>query len=120
MVEKTRTSISAVSVNLRAVLSKLLPGLILVLVLAGCGGRLAEPREGTVTGVWNNGAMMLQYSDGTSSYKMIDSDDRRIDSRKVAKHLFQPAKLIETKKGSTITFPDGESFVYRDWPKDGK
>lgn len=73
-----------------------------------------------VTGVWKNGAMLLQYSDGTSSYKMIDSDAPPLDSIKVARYLYQPAKLVETKRGSTITFPDGETFVYRDWPKDGK
>jgi hypothetical protein len=107
-------------VNLRAFLNMLLIGMALVFVLTGCGGKLAEPRQGRVTGVWNNGAMLVEYSDGMSSYKMIDSDDRRMDSKKVAKYMFQPAKMIETKKGSTITFPDGESFVYRNWPKDGK
>ena len=100
----------------RTILSVALLGAVCVLALAGCGGQLAKPGCAVVTQVCPNGALLLQYSDGHTDWKHLDFDNAHKESRELAKHLLQPARVVETDKGSTITFPSGDTFIYRDYP----
>lgn len=87
-------------------------------VLAGgCGGKLATQNCAMVSNICPNGLMLLSYSDGKSEWKRLQSDNVRKDSREVAKNLFKPARVVETEKGSAITFPCGDTFIYRNLPK---
>jgi hypothetical protein len=85
--------------------------------LTACGGQLAKPGCATVSQVCPNGLMLLHYPEGTCEWKRLHSDDVCKDSAELAKNLYKPAKVVETKKGSTITFPCGDTFIYQDLPK---
>ncbi len=87
------------------------------LPLGGCGGKLAKPGCAVVSQVCPNGLMLLHYPEGKCAWKRLRSDDVCKDSSKLAKNLYKPAKVVETKKGSTITFPCGDTFIYQDLPK---
>ena len=88
-----------------------------VLPMGGCGGKLASPGCAVVTQVCPNGLMLLNYPEGKCKWKRLRSDDVCKDSNELAKNLYKPAKVVETKKGSTITFPCGDTFIYQDLPK---
>ncbi len=92
--------------------------LILLGSLGGCGGRLATNGCAMVTGVACDGSMRLQYKDGTAAIKRLDCDNMPEDLKVVAKNQFQPARFVETSKGSTLTFPNGDTVTYKDVKKD--
>jgi hypothetical protein len=99
-----------------------LPGtvgiLLLSLALTGCGGQLARTGCATVTQVCDNGALRIHYADGKTAWKRIIPDNMPKNGRLAAKHLYKPGRYVETKKGSTLTFPGGDTLVYHDPPCD--
>lgn len=87
------------------------------MVCPGCGGQLAKPGFASVAQVCPDGKMLVHYHDGKAQWKRLESDNLPKDVPEMADYLYQPARLVETAKGSTITFPDGKTFIYRDLPK---
>ena len=121
----TETTPKALPYGLRGVADPLRIGLftatalmILLGILGGCGGRLATNGCAMVTGVACDGSMRLQYKDGTAAIKRLDCDNMPKDLKVVAKNQFQPARFVETSKGSTLTFPNGDTVTYKDVRKD--
>jgi len=94
-------------------LTLVLGGVLTALALGGCGGKLATTGWATVTNVDPHGRILMRYEDGKTAWKRLDRDNFLKDFRTVQKNLFKPAKLVETKKGSTLTFPGGETLIYR-------
>ncbi len=86
---------------------------LLVPWVAGCGGRLAHTGFARVTEVSPHGAIRVQYDNGELSWKKVDPDNARKDTRIAMKNRLKPAKYVETKNGSTLTFLDGETIVYK-------
>ncbi|MEW6351127.1 MAG: hypothetical protein AB1646_18880 [Thermodesulfobacteriota bacterium] len=84
----------------------------------GCGGRIATNGCAVVTGVACDGSMRLQYKDGKTAVKRLECDNLAKDLKTVGKNQFQPARFVETRKGSTLTFPDGQTIHYKDVKKD--
>jgi len=80
---------------------------------AGCGGILSRSGAATVTNVTCD-SLLVQYSDGKSCWKRLDPGNARNYAKLAQKNLLKPAKFVETKSGSTLTFPDGETLVYFD------
>jgi hypothetical protein len=88
--------------------------ILLFSFVAGCGGRLANTGWATVAEVRSDGVMRLNYPDGRTGLKRIDEENVRKDTKAAAKNLLKPARYVETKKGSTLTFPDGHTLIYHD------
>jgi hypothetical protein len=80
----------------------------------GCGGKLATTGWATVTDMTPQGAMLLRYEDGKAAWKLINPDSPRKEALVVSKNLLKPARYVETKKGSTLTFPSGDTINYRE------
>lgn len=89
-------------------------GILLAVAAAGCGGKLAKTGCATVTGVTCNGEMRMNYTCGKSAWKRIDCGNIREGIRTAEKNRFKPARYVETKSGSTLTFPGGETITYHD------
>ncbi|AFM26426.1 hypothetical protein Desti_3784 [Desulfomonile tiedjei DSM 6799] len=87
-------------------------------VMAGCAGKLATAGAARVVQVAPTGVMLLQYEDGKTSWKLINPDSPRIDTQTAEKNVLKPARYVETKKGSTLTFPSGDTILYKDIPTD--
>ena len=85
-----------------------------IALIGGCGGKLATTGWATVTEVQPNGVIRLDYPDGKAAWKRIDEDNIRKDTAAAAKNAFKPARFVETKKGSTLTFADGHTLIYHD------
>ncbi len=83
----------------------------------GCGGRIASNGCAMVTGVGCDGSMGLLYKDGKTAMKRLESDNLAKTLKVVDKNRFQPARFVETGKGSTLTFPDGDTVTYKDVKK---
>ena len=88
--------------------------IIPLLFVAGCGGKLANTGWASVADVRPDGVMRLNYPDGKTGLKRIDEENIRKDTKAAAKNLRKPARYVETKKGSTLTFPDGHTLIYHD------
>lgn len=88
--------------------------IVVVAASGGCGGKLAKTGCATVTGVTCNGDMMMHYKDGKAQWKRIDHRNIREDIRTAEKNRFKPARYVETKSGSTLTFPCGKTITYHD------
>jgi hypothetical protein len=88
--------------------------------MAGCAGKLATAGAARVIQVAPNGAMLLQYEDGKAAWKLINPDSPRIDMETAEKNVLKPARYVETKKGSTLTFPSGDTILYKDISSDEK
>jgi hypothetical protein len=88
--------------------------IIPLLLVTGCGGKLANTGWATVAEVRSDGIMRLNYPDGKTGLKRIDEENIRKDTKTAAKNLRKPARYVETKKGSTLTFPDGHTLIYHD------
>jgi hypothetical protein len=86
------------------------------LALGACGGKLATTGCASVTQVDCNGIMRIQYPDGKAAWKRLDPNGGPKAVKLVEKHRFQPARIVETKNGSTLTFPKGDTVVYHDLP----
>lgn len=93
--------------------SLIIPMLLGVVLLGGCGGQLAKTGWAKVTDV-SHGVMRLQYRDGKYALKRVDPESIRGDSRTIAKNLFKSARYVETKQGNTLTFPCGQTLNYYD------
>ncbi len=91
---------------------------LFILATAGCGGKLANSGWTTVTEVRDHGLMRLDYPDGKVAWKRLDPDSMPQAGRLAEKNRFKPAKFVETKKGSTLTFRDGATVIYHDLPKE--
>jgi hypothetical protein len=92
-------------------------GLIIIppfLLVGGCGGKLANTGWATVAEVRSDGVMRLTYPDGKTGLKRIDEENLPKDTKAAAKNMLKPARYVETKKGSTLTFPDGHTLIYHD------
>jgi hypothetical protein len=76
------------------------------------GGKLAETGWARITGVTVHGAMQLHYASGKVDWKRLNPDKVRSDTRLAIKNLFKPARYVETKQGSTLTFPGGDTLLY--------
>lgn len=85
-----------------------------LLLFGGCGGKLAKTGCAVITDVACDGAMRIQYADGKSAWRKINPDDLPKASIIAQRHRFSPAKYVETRNGSTLTFADGETILYRD------
>jgi hypothetical protein len=92
----------------------ILIGLFFLTSQFGCGGKLAKTGLATVTDVSPAGAIRVQYQDGHLSWKRISESKVDKDSQTASKNRFKPAKFIETKNGSTLTFPGGDTIAYSD------
>lgn len=88
--------------------------IFLVAVSGGCGGKLAKTGCATVTGVTCNGEMRVHYQDGKAQWKRIDHRNLREDIRAAEENRFKSARYVETKSGSTLTFPSGKTITYHD------
>jgi hypothetical protein len=60
----------------------------------------------------------LRYADGRSQWKRIKRENIPKDMETAIKHLYQPARYVETYQGSTLTFPDGDTINYQAVVKD--
>lgn len=87
-------------------------GSILAASAAGFADPLSKTGWAVVTDVSPFGAMRIQYADGKAAWKRINPDNVRNDTKLAAKFRFQPARYVETKQGSTLTFPTGETLLY--------
>jgi hypothetical protein len=85
-----------------------------IILCGGCGGKLATTGWATVTDITPQGAMLLRYEDGKAAWKLINPDNPRKEAAVASKNLLKPARFVETKKGSTLTFPSGDTINYRE------
>jgi len=81
-------------------------------VVGGCGGKLTTTGWASVADVSDHGTMLLHYADGKMLWKRLNPDNVRSDSKLAFKNRSRPARYVETKKGSTLTFPGGETLIY--------
>ncbi len=58
--------------------------------------------------------MRLQYADGKGAWKRINRDNIEKDFIVAGKNVFKWGRYVETKQGSTLTFPGGDTIIYRD------
>lgn len=89
-------------------------GFLITVAVSGCGGKLAKTGCATVTGVTCNGEMRMNYPSGKSEWKRIDCGNVREGIRTAEKNLFKAGRYVETKSGSTVTFPGGKTITYQD------
>jgi hypothetical protein len=87
-------------------------GLTLAAQVQGFADPLSKNGWARVMDVSPHGALLLQYADGKAAWKRINPDNVRNDTKLAAKFRFQPARYVETKQGSTLTFPSGETLLY--------
>jgi hypothetical protein len=87
-------------------------GLILAAANPGFPEPLAKNGWARVIDVSPHGAMLIQYSSGKVAWKRINPDNLRKDTVLAFKNRFVPARYVETKRGSTLTFPRGETLIY--------
>jgi hypothetical protein len=96
----------------------LLIGMALLLTTVGCGGKLANPGWASVTQISPDGGIFLRYADGKADWKRIKRENMPTDMKTAIKHLNEPARFVETKQGSTLTFPGGDTLNYQDIIRD--
>lgn len=77
-----------------------------------CGGKIASTGTAFVTDVAPNGVFTMQYEDGERKWKRVDPDNPVEQTRIASKNKFSPARYVETKRGSTLTFADGKTINY--------
>ncbi len=97
----------------RSLVLAVLFGVFSLPLLSGCGGKLAKTGFASVTEVAPHGVMRMQYADGKAVWKRINEENVQKDSAVAAKNRFKWARFVETKKGSTLTFPNGDTIIYQ-------
>jgi hypothetical protein len=112
----------APAVKLQAKINKSALFLTIILILCSvypCSGQLAKPGWARVLQIMPNGAILLHYPDGKTEWKLIPRDKMPDHAKIAAKWMLVPARYVETKKqGSTLTFPNGDTIIYQNFPKD--
>jgi hypothetical protein len=99
--------------KIRSLILIVLFGISSSLILFGCGGKLAKTGFAAVTEVAPNGVMRMQYADGKAAWKRIAEENGPKDCAVAAKNRLKWARFVETKKGSTLTFPNGDTITYQ-------
>jgi hypothetical protein len=84
----------------------------------GCSGKIAKTGCATVRNVSCEGILALQYADGKMKLKQLEQANFPSDLKKVKKNLLRPAKYVETVKGGTLTFPNGDTIICHDVKRD--
>ena len=97
----------------RSLFLAILCGVTSLPLLSGCGGKLANTGFASVTEVAPHGVMRMQYADGKAAWKRINEEHVQKDCAVAAKNRFKWARFVETKKGSTLTFPNGDTIIYQ-------
>ena len=87
-------------------------GISIAIVNTSCGGKIASTGTAFVTDVAPNGVFTMQYEDGERKWKRVDPDNPVEQTRIASKNRFSPARYVETKRGSTLTFVDGKTINY--------
>ncbi len=87
-------------------------GLLVAIVNNSCGGKIATTGTAFVTDVAPNGVFSMQYEDGKREWRRVDPDNPVEQTRIADKNRFSPARYVETKRGSTLTFVDGKTINY--------
>jgi hypothetical protein len=82
------------------------------LVSCGCGGKIASTGSAFVTDVNPNGIFRMQYEDGKLEWKRVNPDNPAEQTRIATRNRLNPARYVETKRGSTLTFADGKTINY--------
>lgn len=80
----------------------------------GCGGRLAKTGYATITDVAPSGAVRIQYAEGKADWKQMECDNVLREVRIAQRNRGKPARIVETKNGGTITFPEGDTVTFHD------
>lgn len=104
--------------KIRSLILTVVFGISFLSILFGCGGKLAKTGFAAVTEVAPNGAMRMQYSDGKAAWKRIAEENGPKDCAVAAKNRLKWARFVETKKGSTLTFPNGDTITYQNMDLD--
>lgn len=78
----------------------------------GCGGKIATTGSAFVTDVNPNGIFRMQYEDGKMAWKRVNPDNPVEQTRVATKNRLAPARYVETRRGSTLTFADGKTINY--------
>ncbi|MGD9818352.1 MAG: hypothetical protein AB7V04_06595 [Desulfomonilaceae bacterium] len=78
----------------------------------GCGGKIASTGSAFVTDVSPHGVFRMQYDDGKVEWKRVNPDNPVEQTRIAYKNRSCPARYVETKRGSTLTFVDGKTINY--------
>jgi hypothetical protein len=99
--------------KIRSLILVILLGVSPLIFFSGCGGKLAKTGFAAVTEVAPNGAMRMQYADGKAAWKRIAEENGPKDCAVAAKNRLKWARFVETKKGSTLTFPNGDTITYQ-------
>jgi hypothetical protein len=89
-------------------------GFIPLLSLGACGGKLAQTGCTVVTGLSCDGIMRLRYGNGKVAVKKLNGSSVPKEIKTVSKNLLKPARFVETSKGSTLTFPNGDTVNYKE------
>ena len=85
-----------------------------VILFCGCSGKIAKTGCATIKNVSCDGIMTVQYADGRMKLKRLDQANLPSNIRKVKENLFKPTKYVETIKGGTLTFPNGDTIICHD------
>lgn len=85
---------------------------VVCLVSCGCGGKIASTGSAFVTDVSPNGIFRMQYEDGKLAWKRVNPDNPAEQTRIATSNRLSPARYVETKRGSTLTFADGKTINY--------
>jgi hypothetical protein len=104
--------------KIRTLALTILLGFFSLSLLSGCGGKIAKTDYAAVTEIAPNGVMRMQYADGKAAWKRVNEENGPKDCTVVAKNLFKWARVVETKKGSTLTFPNGDTIIYQNMDLD--
>ncbi len=99
--------------KIRSLVLTVLLGISSVPILFGCGGPLAKTGFAAVTEVAPNGVIRMQYADGKAAWKRVAEENGPKDCAVAAKNRLKWARFVETKKGSTLTFPNGDTITYQ-------
>jgi hypothetical protein len=87
--------------------------ILFLLNVVGCAAQMTTSGWASVSQLYPNGGMLMVYSDGKTSWKAIEPNNIRKEFEIVAKNIGKPARYVETKRGSTLSFPNGDTIHYR-------